>query len=390
MSFVQPQWGPVAASSPIVPEHPSGAAIDFEGGENCADVLIEVGGVSVTEEYMADGGSRVSELVLKDAPLVVLSMMPSSQELALANDQLGLPANTLSTDSNDTGKPLVFIMVGNYKLPLGSTLVEKGPSPCTYSYHFPNLTLVLGLPPNLHVDDVDAFDFILNTYGRYVDRVGGTVTVAPSPAQSERLSQRIASRITAAAGLAASGIIASGKFAAAGISRGAGLIVERTRPRAQPLRVSEATRGRIERTRVMTKGAVVLSSGLASSLVGIAAIAGNNVGRHVVRHVLPEGAGESPLLAGALEVGSAVVGSGLVLFNAVGDAGRDVLTMSCDGASQIVTRRLGAEAGEAATSGFGVVKNVYDVRQFSKQIGVKGFAKSVAKEGVKELGNAHK
>eukprot|EP00658_Telonema_sp_P-2_P021929 TRINITY_DN18751_c0_g1_i4.p2 TRINITY_DN18751_c0_g1~~TRINITY_DN18751_c0_g1_i4.p2 ORF type:complete len:208 (-),score=32.92 TRINITY_DN18751_c0_g1_i4:150-773(-) len=187
---------------------------------------------------------------------------------------------------------------------------------------------------------------------------------------------RIASRITAAAGLAAGGIVAGGKFAASGISKGAGLVIEKTRPRAQPLRVSEATRGRIERTRLMTKGAVVVSSGLASSLVGIAAVVGNTAGKHVIKHVLPEGAEGHPVVTGAIDVGGAVIGSGMVMFAAASDAGKEILTMSCDGASRIVTHRLGAEAGEAATSGLGVAQNVYEVQRFTKKIGVKGFAKS--------------
>eukprot|EP00658_Telonema_sp_P-2_P021930 TRINITY_DN18751_c0_g1_i7.p2 TRINITY_DN18751_c0_g1~~TRINITY_DN18751_c0_g1_i7.p2 ORF type:complete len:132 (-),score=30.66 TRINITY_DN18751_c0_g1_i7:13-408(-) len=121
--------------------------------------------------------------------------------------------------------------------------------------------------------------------------------------------------------------------------------------------------------------------------VGIAAVVGNTAGKHVIKHVLPEGAEGHPVVTGAIDVGGAVIGSGMVMFAAASDAGKEILTMSCDGASRIVTHRLGAEAGEAATSGLGVAQNVYEVQRFTKKIGVKGFAKSVAKESVSSTNN---
>ena len=131
-----------------------------EEGDAIADVLLEIDSVTVTE---ITAGVRTA--VLSAAPLMVLSLMPTAEELEAANAQLGLPPGTIASDASATGKPFVVVLVGAYKLPLGPYIPALQLGPRTFTFVVGSTFIEIVLDPSTPAEDCDALPFIIGTYG---------------------------------------------------------------------------------------------------------------------------------------------------------------------------------------------------------------------------------
>eukprot|EP00744_Colponema_vietnamica_P015315 GILI01021474.1.p1 GENE.GILI01021474.1~~GILI01021474.1.p1 ORF type:complete len:464 (-),score=82.35 GILI01021474.1:131-1480(-) len=373
--------------------------VNFNAGETVADVLLEVEGVKVTE---VTGGKR--NAVIQGADLLILSMMPTAEELQLVNSQLGLPPNTISSDASETGKPFVFIVIGNYKLPLGLFIPTLQMDRYTFNFVVGPTFIEVVLPTSTQAEDLDAFPYIVGTYGdlrphpKYqkesqaqVVRVDNrALTHAPppptqqgalvvhtdrdlqlygappaaqngvvaihNPPTTSPMSTRVAGGITGIGRIATAVLARGSALIASGLGAGTDLIVSKTRPSQQPLNVPPNLKRRIEMTRRLTKGAAVVSGAMATSAISVAAVVGNVVGTNAAELLAGDGkeGNGNPKGKAVLEVGSAVFCTGAMIFSGLVMAKTQILTATGEGITKMVTHKLGGEAGGVAGNVVGI------------------------------------
>lgn len=401
----QPQWGaaaptvtntyqppPSPATATTAPTTaPVPASPVSADGDVAADVMLQVNGVVVNE--VLDG---IQKPVLDNAELVVLALHPTQEELDVACRNLNLPPGSLTRRD---GKPLVFAIAGDYKIPITEKVPCVKEQPNSFIFAVPNLFVEIVFPPYIAPDDLDAFDMVVRNYGsmrdnsqgqapaayaggggassaRSLPQTNGAMLAQQQP-QEMKLSTKIAGGIGTASIFAVKGIKKGAELLGKGLQVGTQKIVENTKAAEKPVVVPKEAKEHIKSLRNVSKGAVMVSSGLAASLIGVTSVIGQGIGAQIAKR---HPGTSDPRLDGVKEVaGAAIGGIGLVFVTAT-DAARTLLTASCDGVSTIVTHKMGAEAGQVTQEGLGVVQDVVSVQQNLKQVGVKAIVKKTGQQ----------
>ena len=382
--------------------------------------------VSRCQAFDCRGGVKS---LISQGELTVMSIVPTVATVAQVNSALHLPPGTLSvevegeavaTAPNETAPPppaIVFLSVGDVRLPLSRNVVVVKISPLRFTFALPNFMLeicVFESSDAAEEEELTAFEDILEIYTTLRRKPGGCeiqhVRAQPAPdggslmqpqhpvgcgSTRPSLSTRVASGIGKVASVAAKGLSKGASLIAKGIHAGTDKVVDHTTPCAQPAEVSSETKQHVQRLRTMSKGAVMVSSMVAQSVVAAAAVTGNLIGNRISAHVsqppgTPEDSVRQQRMAGALEIGRAVVRSAGVLFDATQEATKTILTSSCEGISKVVTHKMGPDAGQTTAEGLGVVADVVDVRRQLTQAGVRGFVSAAAGETASTINVAPK
>lgn len=333
-----------------------------------AEVLLSIVGAKLGEVHQG-----VLHPVLEDVEMIVISVVPNAQELELARLQLSLPEGALGVAD---GRPLVFVLVGDYKIPLNIKVPCLRAGSTDFTFVVPNLFINIVLPSSIPPEDLDAFEMLIRNYGVLRDKPGSQVEVkAP-------LSTRIASGITKVAGVAVAGIEKGTAFVATGVDKGTDKIVEHTDKCEKPVQVPQQIKTHLSQARTVTKGAVLVSTGLAASLLGVSSMLGGVIGSRISQRV--PGANNSKL-DGVKEVGVATIGGVGAVFIAATDAARTLLCAGTRGISKVVRHKLGDDAGDTTTEGFGLVEDVVTIQQNMKNAGVKGLMRQTARHTGKKV-----
>jgi hypothetical protein len=327
--------------------------------------------------------------VLDAAELILVSLVPNEAQVRCATEALGLPEGSLVLGD---GTPLVFIFIGDFKIPVNRQILILQSGPHDFTFVLPNkMFLQVILPPSeCSMDELD----VMFSYGNLkkkpgqapppatVSRVAEPVTdaVVGPPEQKRKISTRIAIGLGKVTKVAVAGIAKGAEIVSHGVAKGTDKIVQVTEPCKDAVKVSESTKAHVNRARMATKGIAVLSGTVATAMIGVTAVMGNFIGQRVANRVAKsdETGGNTDRLAAVREVGGAAIGCVGLVFSAATDAGRTILSSSCDGISKVVTHKLGDEAGDLAHNGLGVVTDVVDIQNNIKMAGVKGIVKATA------------
>lgn len=339
--------------------------------------------------------------LMSDAELAVVSFVPSPQQIQAAEQALQLPAGALSASSNasasSSSTPLVFILVGDFKIPINKQIIAIQSGAFDFTFVLPNrmfLQIVLPQDGTCDPEELDVFEHLIFSHsvlrkkpattatpsGGSSTATSSSVVGAHSTAPAPKVSTRIAiglGKITRGACL---GITKGAELLSGGIRKGSEKIVDVTDACKEPVKVSESTKGHVNRARTATKGVAVLSGTVATAMVGVTAVLGNFIGNRVANRVASadENGGTVGKLAAVKEVGGAAIGCAGLIFDAAVDAGRTILSSSCDGISRVVTHKLGDEAGQLTANGLGVVTDVVDIQTNVRKAGVKGIVAATA------------
>lgn len=159
--------------------------------EREAEVLLQLDDGTLSE---IRGKERV--IVVKHVEVLIVSIVPTPEELEAARLQLHLPAGALSSD----GRPLVFILIGEYKIPVCPTVPAIKEDPYTFVFAVPNLWLGLSFPPGSDLEAIEGFEMLVKTYGVLRAKPGANAQqqqppqaqVAPAPAEQSRAVPAVA------------------------------------------------------------------------------------------------------------------------------------------------------------------------------------------------------
>lgn len=321
--------------------------------------------------------------IVPAAELIVISLLPTQELVQHATVDLGLPEGSICVGD---GTPLVFVLIADYKIPINKSIVVLQGGPADFTFVLPNqLFLQVLLPSDAPLEELDALEHIIFAYGtlRKKPQIPGAAAPRPTAPPSDASKPRIATRIAIGLGkvtkVACAGVTKGAELVSHGIGKGTSKIVEVTEPCREAVKVSDSTKGHVQRARIATKGVAVLSGSVATAMIGITAVVGNFIGSRVANRVAASDDGSATdRLAGVKEVGGAAIGCFGLLFDAASDAGKVILTSSCDGISKVVTHKLGAEAGETTANGLGVVSDVYQIQTNMRKAGIKGVVRATA------------
>lgn len=357
-------------------ENPEGKPVTAD--DSCqADVLLQLNNTSL---YEIRSGQRV--LMLQGADLLVLSLVPSEEDLAVACYNLKLPPNSLVAQP---GKPLVFIICGDYKIPLCTKVPCIKESSMDFVFAVPNLFVAVSFDTSTADEVLEAFELLVKQHGvlrekkappRATATAGGEVARDASKPEP-KLSTKIATGISFVGAVAVRGITKGADLLSKGVNHGTDKIVEHTDACKTPTQVPANIKDNIKKARVVTQSAVVLTGGISSAMIGVTAVIGDGIATRVAKHIPKT---NNPHIEGAKEVGVAAIGAAGSVFVAAGDAIRTLLTASCDGVAKVVTHKMGTEAGETAANGLGLVQDAYSVQQNLKQVGVRALVRETGKQ----------
>lgn len=354
------------------------------------EVLLQFEGSNL---YEVKGGKPT--LLMESCEVILVSLVPTAAQVAAATAQLGLPEGSLVVGD---GTPLVFIFAGEYKIPVNRTVLVLQSGAHDFTFVLPNqLFLQLILPSTSDADELEAFEHVMFSYGNLKKKPSTATTVQqrssaqvatappatlPTPtAGPTKISSRIAIGLGKVTRVAVAGITKGAEIVAHGVTKGTDKIVEVTEPCREAVKVSEQTKSHINKARAATKGVAVLSGTVATAMIGVTAVLGNFIGTRVASRVAKsdeDGSGMIDKFAGVKEVGGAAIGCVGLIFDAATDAGKTILTSSCDGISKVVTHKLGEEAGAVTANGLGVVTDVVDIQSNVKKAGVRGIMRATA------------
>jgi hypothetical protein len=459
-----------------------------------AEVLLQVPRASVDEIVQPANapptvGTR--RTVVQGVELLVLSLTLTEEQLSTCAAQLGVAPEVISARPNE---PLVVILCGEYRVPLMPTVPCRRGSSLNYVFYVPNLPIGVNIDPTTSPDILEAFEFIIKTYGHlenggipplgaglptdprhpeqprshlpaeqqkappssayaapaspstqneaksrdvyhgedpsagmysgmYGHRPGLTGAVGPAPALSHasleeqqrsaaaearnqtqyviprhpgggtlvlqtmpdiqplRTSTRIAHGLGEFARIATNILGGSSDAAARGVRQGAQHVVANTDACVNPVHVPEVARGSLRRSRYMTRGAVAVTGGFAAAVVGLTSVVSDQVSTRL-RTQVPQGdpnAGRSGF-DDVKEVGIAAIGAAAAVTDAAMDAARTLMTATSDGVTQVVTHKLGNEAGELTSDGLGLATDAAMAASNVKKAGLKSVAKATLKQ----------
>ena len=405
---------------------------DGEADQREAEVLLQMDEATLME---VKGAERV--IVAKHSELLVIAITPTEEELAVATEQLKLPPGSLKPTAE--GRPLVFLLCSDYKIPVHSNVPCIQESLVEFVFAVPNLWMAVKFPEDTDEDILEAFEMLVKQYGtlrrkpgydkaktttptssstrsipqatpaqQYTSNgygapvasaaVGGATAVVASSRDEEggqgvaedpnkpKLSSKIVGGIGALTGLAVRGIRKGTKLATGGLSKGSNHIVTHTKACEKPVHVPEEYSSKVRQARTVTKSAVLVSGGVATAMVGVSAVLGSGIATvagGALGKIAPKS--KDPKFDGVKEVGAAAIGGAATVFVEATDAARILLTASCDGISRVVHHKFGNEVGQATQDTLGLVQDGVAVQQNMKTVGLKAIAKRTAKHAGGQL-----
>jgi hypothetical protein len=359
-----------------------------------AEVLLQVPSCSLAEVR----GQQKNPLVA-DEELIIISMIPTPEELEMARLGLNLPPGSLEA----RGKALVFILLRDNRLPITPSvpLIRNGPFEFTAVLP-PGVFMQLTFAEDTHPEILEAFEIIVKTYGTLREKPGQAKQAAPAvvehgtraltvvppagqlvPHQEKKLSTRVAQGLTMLSTKGAGGIKKASEVLSHGVTVGTDKIVEKTKVNETPTEVSDETLGHIRKTRMVTKSAVLITSGLAATMIGVSAAIGDTIGTRLAKRVPKPG--EDDKYAGVKEVGLAAVGAAGSIVMAATDASRLLLNASCEGIAKVINHKYGQQAGEAVSEGLGCVTDAYTASTNMSRVGVGAVVSNASKNAAAKV-----
>jgi hypothetical protein len=452
-----------------------------------AEVLLQVPRANIDEIIQAQGAPRSvgqRRTVVQGVELLVLSLTFTQEQLAQVAATLGVGADHVAARA---GEPVVVLLCGEYRVPLLPNAPARCGGPLNYVFYLPELPIGINLDPTTSPEIVEAFEFIVKTYGTLeqggIPTLGATVPydaqhpsaphhMAPAGLEKELPSSAYASSgedkgampmpagVAVAAGTAgmyeyrprqpgptgpapeyahmsleeqqkaalaaargeaeyvmprhlpgsgtlimqtapdhqpvrtstriahgigefarrATNILTSGSdVAGRGIRQGAQHVVDNTTVTESPVHVPEMARNRLRQGRMATRGAVHVSGAFASAVVGVSTFVSDRVSSRLRNHVPPPNEQRSGV-DDMKEVGIAAVGAACLVSDAAMDAVRTLLTATSESTTQIVTHKLGSEAGELTQDGLGLVTDSVAAASNMRKAGLKSVAAATLKD----------
>jgi hypothetical protein len=204
----------------------------------------------------------------------------------------------------------------------------------------------------------------------------GGAAVAPAP----KLSSRIAAGVGVAGAAAVAGIAKGSALLAGALSKGSDKIVASTAPCETPVVVPQAAIDNIQRTRMLTKSAVMVSAGLAQAMVGVTGALSDVLSKRVSHQIKRSDTGPDSKLEAVKEVGGATVVAAGSVYLAASEAFKMLISATVDASCKVVEHKFGSQAGMTAREAGGLVQDAAAVTTNMESCGVKGLVKAVGKQ----------
>ncbi|KAJ9441701.1 Protein spartin [Diplonema papillatum] len=368
------------ASAPPLPSPTNGGAGAGVNDEREATILLQVDDVTVNE---VKGQQRAE---LDKGSMTILKIAATAEELQ------ELSAAMLVTDLSQENSEVVFIIVGEHKIPIIQNVPVLRKEPGRYTFVMPGLFLELAMPEDVDEEEIEILELLLRQHGvfrvkgervvqeRVVLNSKGERTVVMTTCDKissgiDKAGQKVVTSITTVTPMVQSRISSGSEFARGKISRN-----------ETPTEIDDRTKAKIKNARMATRTAVVVSGQMATAMVNLA----RNLGCALADTVSDTPAGRGASSEKGQEARK-VVGSGLVAAANVMDAGTDaikaVITTTCDSLSEVVGHKYGDDAGATCSEVTLIVQDVVEAGTNVRKVGVRGLAKVAGKEAGKKIVN---
>eukprot|EP00659_Diplonema_papillatum_P019196 gene19196-29556_t len=141
------------ASAPPLPSPTNGGAGAGVNDEREATILLQVDDVTVNE---VKGQQRAE---LDKGSMTILKIAATAEELQ------ELSAAMLVTDLSQENSEVVFIIVGEHKIPIIQNVPVLRKEPGRYTFVMPGLFLELAMPEDVDEEEIEILELLLRQHG---------------------------------------------------------------------------------------------------------------------------------------------------------------------------------------------------------------------------------
>eukprot|EP01028_Stygiella_incarcerata_P008837 TRINITY_DN3980_c0_g1_i1.p1 TRINITY_DN3980_c0_g1~~TRINITY_DN3980_c0_g1_i1.p1 ORF type:complete len:407 (+),score=158.30 TRINITY_DN3980_c0_g1_i1:148-1368(+) len=356
-----------------------------------AEVLMAADGVRL---FLVEGESRQ---LLDEGELLILSAEVSSEESNVARDDFA----TIDEDTTN----LTLMVMGDLSVPLVKHVPAMQVAPKMFMVAA-NEGKFYGVqfPEAVEAESLNVFESILAEHTSFRrDGEEGIVILAEDAegdqdAPPPELSKRD-EKITKGADKISTGITKGSLFVAAGLKKGAKMGVSgikstsrffksKIKKREKEVHVSDKTKARAQKARMMSKSVVTVSNTLVSGVVAMsgamAKSLADSIGKTEIGKKISSGQ-SGPKARAAKQVAFATFGAVSTIYTSMHEAGKELLVAGGDATADVIGHRYGEDAEALARTTGGAVGDLGTAALNMKSLGVKSVAKATAKQTAKEM-----
>lgn len=150
--------------------------------EQEAEVLLQIPSADLDEIVRPPNappsvGQRVSKA--RGVELLVLSLTLSEESMKEVQDTLGVHGKAIAARPNE---PIVVLLCGEYKLPVTTDVPARRSNVYDYMFQVPDLAVGITLGRDTPAEVLEAFEFIIKTYGTLTEGTIPSHDAGPAPA----------------------------------------------------------------------------------------------------------------------------------------------------------------------------------------------------------------
>eukprot|EP00993_Chasmostoma_nieuportense_P001806 NODE_2654_length_1126_cov_27.735736_g2532_i0.p1 GENE.NODE_2654_length_1126_cov_27.735736_g2532_i0~~NODE_2654_length_1126_cov_27.735736_g2532_i0.p1 ORF type:complete len:342 (-),score=92.63 NODE_2654_length_1126_cov_27.735736_g2532_i0:101-1069(-) len=280
---------------------------------------------------------------------------------------------------DDSGVELMFLMCGEFKIPLLKSVLLLKMEPGFYVFVLPGEFI------GFQVEQADA------SQTQTLEAVlAKTVTFRVSTtAQSQLTTPRrppadvIAQTILSGSSTVCAGIDQATLTFTSAIRSGGRFVLCRTTPNELPTIVDPSTIQQAQNTKMLTAGACMISESMVISLVAASRIVASKLGQQIGKKA--PGMASSTNVNNVKIVANAGIAAAGQVLNQLSMSAQAVVKTTGDEVVVIVDHKYGEDAGKLARESSGVVQDVVKTAMNVRAVSLKGMARCTARETAKEL-----
>lgn len=211
------------------------------------------------------------------------------------------------------------------------------------------------------------------------------LVVATDPALNPTVS-KVVQGIQVGSQYIASGVQTAGSWVKSGLEAGSSFIVSKIDKGSEQAKVPDAIKQTVAVAKYVSPIAVKVSKTVVRGVAALAGAIGEEIGNAIHDNMKKNGNNpQGEVTTNAIALGKAALFGASTIWDGLTDAGKTMLDGAQTASGQIVTHKLGDEAGQLVHDSFDVGKDIYTINMGLKQVGLKGLTKSVAATAAKTV-----
>eukprot|EP01086_Lenisia_limosa_P011738 TRINITY_DN3823_c0_g1_i1.p2 TRINITY_DN3823_c0_g1~~TRINITY_DN3823_c0_g1_i1.p2 ORF type:complete len:360 (-),score=91.54 TRINITY_DN3823_c0_g1_i1:1263-2342(-) len=291
----------------------------------------------------------------------------------------------------EDGSDICFFNIDNLQAPISNEIpclkMDKG------QYVFPmpdSIFYGITFPSNAAQADLDLFEKVLENYSsfRKAPKAEESAVVPAQPSTTVGVMATTGAALEWTGSMIATTLVKSANVVGKGISTSGSYLKSKINPKAEPVKVPESVKSKLQQTKKFSSMTVNVSStivkGISDMTVALAQTIATEVSKTNIGQKMSPGI-SSPTVMAAKDLGRSTVTAVVNVYEGLYDAGEILLVSTANTAADVVEHRYGEEVGDATRDGAAAVVNTTKTVRNVAKLGPKTIAKSTAKTTAKTL-----